>query len=545
MRGVIIDVVPEWGKLRLLLDGGREAHIPVTYPFYATEVDPSAYSHPDVVSIERETWKTFEGNLSLFKIESFNHKLRVRNRVNSFPPSWMQAYVRKGISPFRKVEIGKKDVNDLEDGFYEVKTLEVRKTPFSKPRILFNGDEIDYVPSDTVDVALSPPSVRVSSHVLLNSNKVKVNVGLRGFMEWSLISKMPLPVVASSTIGKILTTNEAWVALGRKFVVPNVRPNVERERTIEELVDTDKGGLILFPKPGIYDDAVQIDFNSMYPSLIIKYNISAETVNVECKDIITEIGHTICKEKLGIVPESLSYLVRRKEEMRNVDRERMEAIKWVLVASFGYLGYRNSRFGKIEAYELVTFFARKTMRRAIEISRSLGMEVLHGLIDSIIVRGKKDKISTLIEEIEKDTGIKLKIDADFLWVCFTSSSKGESYPQRYFGKTSSGMKVKGVIRRNQPKLIQDFLKEVLLIASTEDTAEDVKRKVNDALPELTEKYLFKSHFGDPMDYVISIRGRYYIKGDRLYQAREYLGHDPLYYEEYVKRTSMEVKRWFS
>jgi DNA polymerase I len=35
----------------------------------------------------------------------------------------------------------------------------------------------------------------------------------------------------------------------------------------------------------------------------------------------------------------------------------------MLVASFGYLGFRNSKFGKIEAYELVTYFARKTLRQ--------------------------------------------------------------------------------------------------------------------------------------------------------------------------------------
>lgn len=394
MKGVIIDIVPEWGRLKLLLDGGRKAYVPVTYPFYVKEIDASAYSHPDVVSVERETWRTFEGRLPLFRIESFNHKLRVRNRVNSFPPSWVQAYVRKGALPLRKVEIGKKDVIDLGDGFYEVKTLEVKKQPFSKPKVLLNGEEIDYIPTNAVDISLSPPSVRVSSHLSLNSNKVRVNVGLRGLMEWSVISKMSLLMVVSSTIGKILTTNEAWTALSRKFVVPNVRPNVERERTISEIRDADKGGLILFPKPGIYDDAVQIDFNSMYPSLIINNNISAETVNVGCEDVRTEIGHTICRKEVGIVPESLDYLVRRKEEMRNMDRERMEAIKWVLVASFGYLGYRNSRFGKIEAYELVTFFSRKTMRRAIEVAKDLGMEVLHGLIDSLIVRGKRDKIPT-------------------------------------------------------------------------------------------------------------------------------------------------------
>lgn len=69
-----------------------------------------------------------------------------------------------------------------------------------------------------------------------------------------------------------------------------------------------------------------------------------------------------------------------------MDPERAEAIKWILVASFGYLGYRNSKFGKIEAYELVTYYARKTLRRALEIAQEIGIEVLHGIVDSLVIR---------------------------------------------------------------------------------------------------------------------------------------------------------------
>src|SRR3972149_10490901 len=46
-------------------------------------------------------------------------------------------------------------------------------------------------------------------------------------------------------------------------------------------------------------------------------------------------------------------------KLRNVHDQRQAALKWCLVTSFGYLGYRNARFGKIDAHIGVCAFARK------------------------------------------------------------------------------------------------------------------------------------------------------------------------------------------
>lgn len=44
---------------------------------------------------------------------------------------------------------------------------------------------------------------------------------------------------------------------------------------------------------------------------------------------------------------------------------------------------------------------------------------------------------------------------------------------------------------------------------------------------------------------MEIKGIPYIKGKRLYKAWRYAGHDPLYYENFVKRAALELKGWFS
>jgi len=243
-------------------------------------------------------------------------------------------------------------------------------------------------------------------------------------------------------------------------VIPKAVPRVEELRELEELSYADKGGLILFPRETCVDNAFQVDFSSMYPSIISKYNISGETVD-RCDDLDLGI-HKVCTKERGIVAEAVERLVRLKEFYKAYDEELAEAIKWILVASFGYLGYRNSLFGKIEAYESVTHVARKVLRQAIEVAESMGLRVVHGIVDSLIVQGSREGVEGMVAKVSEVTGLKLKLEEEFSWVVLTRTSEGQPYPQRYVGRRRDGsLKVKGLIRANQPRIVQEFLEESL------------------------------------------------------------------------------------
>jgi DNA polymerase elongation subunit (family B) len=64
-------------------------------------------------------------------------------------------------------------------------------------------------------------------------------------------------------------------------------------------------------------------------------------------------------------------------------KERQTTLKWMLVTCFGYLGYKNARFGRIEAHEAVTAHGRDKLLTAKEISEAAGFTVLHGLTDCL------------------------------------------------------------------------------------------------------------------------------------------------------------------
>ena len=52
---------------------------------------------------------------------------------------------------------------------------------------------------------------------------------------------------------------------------------------------------------------------------------------------------------------------------------------------FGYLGYKNARFGRIEAHQAVTAYGREALLRAKEAAEDLGFTVLHMYVDGLWV----------------------------------------------------------------------------------------------------------------------------------------------------------------
>ncbi len=560
MEGYLVDAIPSYNSVVLVLDEFRKMKVKTTFPIYVITDKPDMIAqHPSVVTYEEEIWKDLEGRqIRLYRFELtdlkayYYIKKRVKT-VNELPTVMSQVLHRLNALPFRKitVETEKEKNNGKTLGtriklhpeefpkisFATVTTVDwYGASPYGKRYIVnINGEEEEGRIDDLnlkVDVAecFGIACDKVEASVKIRRKRAPVSI--KGLIEWSLLSKTLIRELENSTIGKALTTNEAWVAFQRKIIVPNVVPRVEKMRTLEELKAVDKGGLFIFPKIGCYNNVYQVDFSSMYPSLIVKYNISPETVD-KCNDVETEIGHTICLKEKGTVPEALEWLVNRKEELKKVDEERAEAIKWILVASFGYLGYRNSKFGKIEAYELVTYFARKTLRQTIDLARDYGLEVLHGIIDSLIVKG--DRVKEFVEKTQEVIGLKLK-EEKMKWVMLFNTDDGTPYPTRYLGKLDNEeMKVKGLTRKNMPNIIKEFLEDVVEVMSEADTCEEIDVG---KIKNIYTRYRQHVINGEPKDFVMWVKGKPYIRGLRgFYDARKgYKGRDVLYYLDYLERS---------
>ncbi|MCP4358856.1 MAG: hypothetical protein GY796_12625 [Chloroflexi bacterium] len=97
-----------------------------------------------------------------------------------------------------------------------------------------------------------------------------------------------------------------------------------------------------------------------------------------------DFHHPLLLKRIAI-KKQLSPMNRRDCRYRNL-KARADALKWLLVVCFGYLGYKNARFGRIESHEAVTAYGREALLRAKEAAEDLGFTVLHMYVDGIWVQ---------------------------------------------------------------------------------------------------------------------------------------------------------------
>ena len=323
-----------------------------------------------------------------------------------------------------------------------------------------------------------------------------------GFIELSRLSRTDIHEVSRYSIGKILTTIEAYEALSMGRAIPEVRTEWEGYKDIKLLSRVDRGGYIASPRPGLYWNVAQCDFTSLYPSIIVRYNIGNETVNRPgcSREIrVPEAGHRICLDTRSVVASTLEKLLKRRIRLKDMAREtgdpilnsRQNALKWILVTCFGYLGYRNARFGKIEAYESVTSYARHIMYRAAEIAREMGLEAIHILVDSIWVSGGDEKTyRKYCIRVTRETGFRMELEALYRWLYIppNRSGMGEAAINRYVGGlVDGGYKAKGVemVRSDVPRIVAEFQRQALALLARAENPEEMERIV-DKIPRLIE-----------------------------------------------------------
>ena len=302
--------------------------------------------------------------------------------------------------------------------------------------------------------------------------------GLEGVMEQARVTGLGVQEMARKSPGAGITAMQMLTAIRNGVMVPVQKQQVEGTKTLIELIRADHGGLIYQPIIGLHGNVAQIDFSSMYPAIMVKHNISPETVGQE-------------DSPEGLVPKTLRPLLEKRLMLKNIISDldprdcrveilkaRAAALKWLLVVCFGYLGYKNARFGKIESHEAVTAMSRELMLQAKEVAEDMGFIVLHMYVDCLFVQQVGFKQSAdfipLMDAIVDKTGIPIAMEGVFKWVAFLSSKRDARVPvpNQYFGAFIDGsIKYRGIeLRRRDTTLwvrkIQLAVLEILAKADT-------------------------------------------------------------------------------
>jgi DNA polymerase-2 len=370
---------------------------------------------------------------------------------------------------------------------------------------------------------------------------------------------MPLQQAARSSPGTLITSMQLARAVADGILIPWRKAEPEHFKTAAELLTIDKGGLTFMPPIGLHTQVAEVDFASMYPTIMAIHNISPETVNCTCcsgerakggrtvasgqwpvvstflsedhslslvlpsipvgatrrvapvwhpagNDPVPEAGYHLCRRREGLVPRTLrpilalrEHLKARAQELPPAEaapyKQRQTALKWMLVTCFGYLGYKNARFGKIEAHEAVTAYGRDKLLCAKEIFEAAGFTMLHGLTDCLWVQNPglgsrrggpacppsgehtrgcvptrsnslsstaaqyQAELEDLCAQVSRTAGVRLALEGVYRWVYFMASKQDPQRPvaTRYFGVFADGsLKVRGLMcrRRDTPPFVR-------------------------------------------------------------------------------------------
>lgn len=367
------------------------------------------------------------------------------------------------------------------------------------------GRERSYVSYGRVIFRAAPHTLAGRWHVDARNSFLFGETGLPGLVELSRLSGIPLQRVARTSPGTAISAMQVATALRGGILVPYKKREPEAFKTGVDLVVTDKGGLTYLPRPGAHENVGELDFASMYPSLMDRYNISPETVNCACCRPglpVPEIGAHTCLRRRGLVPDTIAPILRKRRllkerqkaatepEARELFRKRQTALKWLLVVSFGFLGYRNARFGRIEAHEAVTAWGREKLLSAKEIAEREGFAFLHGLTDAIWVKkagAGEAEYRGLSERITAETGMPIALEGVYKWLAFLPSKRNRSVavPNRFAGVFTNGeIKVRGIAlrRSDTPPLVAALQRELLERMAKAGSP----REVRAMLPELRE-----------------------------------------------------------
>ena len=342
-------------------------------------------------------------------------------------------------------------------------------------------------------------------HIDESSGFVLSEAGFDGLIEIARTCRVPLHTAARNSIGSSMSSMQFYQAIKDDVLIPRNKSIPETFKTAYELLVGDRGGFVFEPRVGVHDYVGEVDFSSMYPFLMANNNISAETVLCKCCPNSTlripELNYSICMKRVGIVPKTLRLVVEKRlyykrmkseaktRQLREIYDRRQAALKWILVTCFGYLGYRNAKFGTVDGHIGVCAFGRESLLKAVHTAEKHGFEVIHGIVDALWLKKQDASVEeyrALCKLITEQANVPITFEGRYKWIAFLPS---KTHPRigvlnRYYGVMENGtIKARGleVRRRDTPRFVFDAQSEMINTLAKANNATELYQRIPEAL----------------------------------------------------------------
>ena len=351
-------------------------------------------------------------------------------------------------------------------------------------------------------------------HIDMSTSFIGKEGGMEGICELSQMSCISAQDVSRLSPGSIISAVQIKQSMEDGVLVPWKKNRPEDFKTGTQMLISDRGGFYLDPRPGIYQNVYELDFASLFPSIIATRNISPETMNCRCCEVskkdnfrtgilpinpekaakeieyrqksnkrlqllVPEIDIHTCTKRYGFLGRVVAPIIQRRKFLKSQIKSkndswdrRQNVLKWLLVTCFGYTGYRNARFGRIECHEAICAWSRQMIIDAMNEAQEDGWECLHAIVDSIWLVDSRQRnseeldksISNLMARIESKSGVTIELEDIYDWIAFVpNKSTGVGSLNKYFAYGKKGWKIRGIELRQHStcKWIKEIQTSVL------------------------------------------------------------------------------------
>jgi DNA polymerase elongation subunit (family B) len=318
--------------------------------------------------------------------------------------------------------------------------------------------------------------VRLKGRLLLDTNtSIGRSCDISGIVELCRLSGARFQNICSRSFGFVFQQKIVRTLIEEDMLVLHKEKPVDRPMTFYNFLKSDRYGHRFDPKPGFYNNIIEVDFASMYPWIIYQYNISADTLISQNAPLrkIPGLELTVSDEKKGIIPKSIkSFLDKRMECKKNpstINNKRSDALKAVLVSSYGYLRFREFKLGLGSAHMAIGAYSRNLLLDTAILAEKYGYKVINGVVDSLYLQFDNysdEKIKDFLLESSEKTKVPIELKSVYKWIIILSSisDRRRKVCTRYFGLTTKGeFKIRGLTlrRKGYPVFLRFFQQSLI------------------------------------------------------------------------------------
>lgn len=242
-----------------------------------------------------------------------------------------------------------------------------------------------------------------------------------------------------------------------------------------------KGATVLEPVKGIHNQVGVYDLASLYPSIIITFNLSPETMGERFAD-------------KGLIPTLLEdlFILRKDYRNRGMDNEQ-RVIKEIMNSFYGVMAFPSFRLYTPSMAEEITKHGREIIEHTRNAVESSGYQVIYGDTDSVFVAGipNADMAISLMETINKtyDNYIKtFDIKSHRLFIEFEKFASRAIMvaKKRYALKLDDTYVVKGfqMVRSDTQVLTRELQEEIIHMILDGASNKDISKLFYDKKTEV-------------------------------------------------------------